>query len=31
MEEAATPQNRLNPPFAETLAKLNDLLTIIRT
>ena len=26
MEEIAIPQNRLNPPLAETLAKLNDLL-----
>ena len=26
IEEIAIPQNRLNPPLAETLPKLNDLL-----
>ena len=30
IEEIAIPQNRLNPPLAETLAKLNDLLMRIQ-
>ena len=30
IEEIASPQNKLNPPFAETLAKLKGLLTIIK-
>lgn len=31
MEEATTPQNKLNPPFVEVLAKLSDLFMRIQT
>ena len=30
IEEIASPQNRLKPPFAETWAKFNGLLTVIK-